>query len=126
MPYDIEVDPEARLALLIGRGNTDPVEGHATLVELAAHPDFRPGFGLICDLRGLEYEPNSDEVMAGFDNVVRFKPLLRSRFAIVVNPTLETMSELSAALYATEGIDTRVFGDLDEARSWVREAAASH
>ena len=126
MPYDIEVDPEARIAYVTGRGSTDSDEGHAVLVELAAHPDFEPGFGLMWDLRDLQYEATADDMMTGFKNVVRFKPLLRSRMAIIVGPAMETPSELSAALYETAGFETRVFWELDEARAWVKEACAPH
>ncbi|MBW2267025.1 MAG: hypothetical protein JRH16_00515 [Deltaproteobacteria bacterium] len=124
MPYAIEIDPRARIAYLIGTGATNPDEGHATLVELAAHPDFEPGFGLVCDLRGLDLEPTEtpELTMGGFENVVRFKPLLRSRMGIVVGPEQEMLSELSAALYATAGLEARVFRGLDEARAWVKEA----
>jgi hypothetical protein len=125
MPYDIEVDAEARLAYLIGHGSTSPDEGQATLVALAAHPDFEPGFGLVCDLRELDYEPTADEMMAGFDNVVGFRPYLRNRIAFVSGPALEMPSELSAALYGTEGIEAQVFAELDEARAWVKESVDS-
>jgi hypothetical protein len=122
MPYELEVDPRSRIAYLHGSGSTNPDEGHATLVELAAHPDFKPGFGLLCDLREMDYEPTADEVIAGKDNVVRFKPFLRSRIAFVAPPALALPSELSAALYSAQGLDTRVFSDFDEALQWVKEA----
>ena len=127
MPYALEIDPGARIAYLVGRGNTSADEGHAILVELAAHPDFEPGFGLVCDLRGLDLEPTAtaELTMGGFANVVRFKPLLRSRMGIVVGPEQEMLSELSAALYATEGLEARVFRSLDEAREWVQKAGTS-
>ena len=80
----------------------------------------------ITELNFHPVEPTAEEMMAGFENVIRFRPLLRSRIAFVVGPELETPSALSAALYATEGFDARVFRELDEARTWVREAAASH
>jgi hypothetical protein len=124
MPYEIKVDSEARIAYVTGSGPTDAVEGHAILVELAAHPEFEPGFGLVWDLRALRYEPTAADMMAGFENVVRFRPLLRSRMAILVGPEMDTPSELSAALYGTEGFDTQVFWELDEASEWVKQACA--
>jgi hypothetical protein len=125
MSYKIEVDREARIAYVTGSGRTNASEGHAVLVELAAHPEFEPGFGLVWDLRELEYEPSADDMMAGFANVVSFRPVLRNRMAILVGAEMEMPSELSAALYETEGFETQVFWELDEASEWVKETCAA-
>ena len=125
MPYTIEVEPGARIAYLRATGSTNTEEGYAIMAELAAHPDFEPGFGLVCDLRDMHYWPTGKEMMEGFETAIRFKPLLRSRIAFVVGPDLETASEVSAALYATEGFDARVLSNLHEVREWGKEACAS-
>lgn len=122
MPYELEVDPGARIAYLHGRGSTDPDEGYATLEQLASHPDFEPGFGLLCDLREMTFEPTAEDVIAGTENVVQFKPFLQSRIAFVSPPALEISSELSAALYGAQGLEARTFSDYDEALAWVRAA----
>ena len=75
-------------------------------------------------MRALRYEATAADMMAGFENVVRFRPLLRSRMAILVGPEMELVAELSAALYETEGFETQVFWDLDEASEWVKQACA--
>ncbi len=125
MPYTLEVDPGARIAFLHVTDSTTTDEGYAILAELGVPPDFEPGFGLVWDLRDLHYSPTAKDMLEGFETVNRFKPVLRSRMAFVVSPELETPSELSAALYATEGFDTQVCWELDEAREWVKEACAS-
>ncbi len=125
MSYEIEVDPEARIALVVtGSGHTDAAEGHALLVELAAHPDFESGFGVIWDVRASHYDATTEDLMEGFRNIVRFRPLLRSRMAIIVGPEMELVSELSAALYQTEGFETQVFWEFDEASEWVKQACS--
>ena len=126
MPYEIQIDADAHIAYVIGSGATDASEGHAVLVELAAHPDFEPGFGLVFDVRQMDFEPTTEDMMGGLENVVQFRPLLRSRMAIVPGPALEMPSELSAALYAAEGFEAQVFSNLAEARKWVAEAVAAH
>ena len=125
MPYEIQVDPASRVAVLVGHGETDPDEGHATLVALAAHPDFEPGFGLVCDLRDMDYWPTSEAMMKGFENVVRFKPILRGRIAFVVGDAMAIPSEISAALYSTEGLEAQVFTEPAAAVGWVQEPRAS-
>jgi hypothetical protein len=78
----------------------------------------------VWDLRELEYEATSDDMMAGFANVVSFRPVLRNRMAILVGAEMEMPSELSAALYETEGFETQVFSKLEEAREWVEQTCA--
>ena len=124
MPYAIEVDSGARIAYLHVTDSTNTEEGYAILAELGVHPDFEPGFGLVWDLRDMHFQPTAEEMMEGFETVIRFKPVLLSRMAFVVSAELETPAELSAALYATQGFDAQVFWDLDEAREWVKEACA--
>jgi hypothetical protein len=124
MAYEIEINTGARVAHVVTGGPTNAVEGHALLVELAAHPDFEPGFGVIWDVRASRYDEATEDMMEGFRNIVRFRPLLRSRMAIVVGPEMELVSELSAALYETEGFETQVFWELDQAREWVKQGCA--
>ena len=126
MQYAIEVDPGARIAFLHVTDSINTEEGYAILAELGVHPDFERGFGLVWDLRDMHFQPTAEEVLEGFETVIRFKPVLRrSRMAFVVSPELETASEVSAALHATEGFDAQVFWDLDTAREWVKETCAS-
>ena len=125
MPYKVEVDPQARIATLTGTVTPSPRGGQAALVELAEHPDYEPGFGIFCDFRRIVIPPDPDTVIAGSQNVVRFKPLLRGPMAVVVSPELELHSEIYLALFSAAGFEARSFGDPDEALAWLKGAMAS-
>ncbi|NNL65327.1 MAG: hypothetical protein HKP30_03695, partial [Myxococcales bacterium] len=117
MPYEIEVKPEARLAILRGYGDTNVDESHANLLELSAHPEFQPGFGLLCDLREMTHRPDTRDIMESAENTMRFRALLTGRVAVVTNEALALPAELGAAITAREGIEQRVFSDYEEARA---------
>ena len=120
MPYEIEVDSAARLATLRGYGNTNGAESRANLRQLSEHPDFEPGFGLLCDLREMTHQPDTQDIMENAENLLRYRDLLRGRIAVVTNAALAIPAELGAALTADEGILQRVFSDYEEARAWVQ------
>ena len=119
MPYEIEVDSAARLAILRGYGNTNGAESRANLVQLSEHPDFEPDFGLLCDLREMTHQPDTQDIMESAENLVRHRDLLQGRIAVVTNAALAIPAELGAALTADEGIQQRVFANYAEARAWV-------
>lgn len=125
MPYDLKVDPRARIAYLHGRGDSNAQEGQAILVELAVHPEFEPGFGLLCDLREMTYQPTADELIASVEVMVAFKSLIQSRVAFVASPSLELPLEISAALYGAQGFDAQNFSDFDEAVKWIKDSQAA-
>ncbi len=125
MSYQVEVDPEARIATLTTTVTPSATEGQSALLKLAEHPDYEPGFGIFCDCRGIVVPPDPDTVIAGSQNVVRFKPLLRGPMAVVVTPELELHTEVYLALFSAAGFEARSFGDPDEALAWLKGAMAS-
>src|SRR5512135_472087 len=61
MPYSIRIDPKRRVAFIEGRGDNDLASTLAAMDELAALPEFGPGFGMLCDVRENAYTPKSEE-----------------------------------------------------------------
>lgn len=122
MPYEIEVDPKARVVFLRASDPVSLEDGQAVLMQLAAHPDFEAGFGLLCNFHELEQQPDPNDVLEGA-KLLRFHPLLRGRIGMVISAALATPAEVFAALTALEGVELRVFADPEEARSWVLDGA---
>ncbi len=125
MPYEVEIDPSARIAYLRGSVTPSPDEGREALIQLASHPDYSPGFGIFCDMRGMVVPPDPDTVVASSQNVLRFKPLLRGPMAVVVPPALELHSEIYVALFAAAGFEARTFAEYEEAHAWLKQEVGS-
>ena len=125
MPYEFEVDPRARIVTI--KGSVTPnVEGSRdVLSDVVNDPDYEPGFGLFMDMRGIVVPPDADTVIAGSQNVVRFKPLIPGPMAVVVPTEMELHSEIYIALFASEGVEARTFTDYEEARTWLKQTMAS-
>lgn len=119
MPYTFTIDRAARLALVRGFGRMDLEESLSVPAAVAAEPEFEPEFGVVVDLRELEYVPCASDVVAVGRNLVRLRPLFRNRVAVVVPHALSLAAELGAAIAAAGGVSLRVFEDVDAARIWV-------
>jgi hypothetical protein len=119
MPYKWKVDPAARLVFVRGWGPMDLEESLRTPHELLSDPAYDPGFGVLVDLRELDYEPQPDDVVAVAHNLIGMAPLLRSRIGVVVAQGLATAAEVGAAMAGAGGLPLRVFTDPDEARAWL-------
>ena len=125
MPYEFEVDPQARLAFVRGWGPMVLEETLRVPELLAARPDFEADFGVLADLRGLEYQPRAQDVLTVGRNLVRLHGAFRHRVAVVVPPELSLAAELGAAIASAGGFPLRIFECADEARDWVTRPAGS-
>lgn len=123
MPYTWKVDPVARLAFVRGWGPMDLEESLRAPHELLSDPDYDPEFGVLVDLRELEYEPRPEHVVAVAHNLIGIAPLLRGRIGVVVAEALATAAEVGAAMAGAGGFPLRIFTDPDEARAWLASDA---
>ncbi len=94
-------------------------------VELSRQRDFRPDFGVIVDLRDLEYEPKAADVVAVASNLIRLRNLFEHRVAVLVRRKLSLPAEVGAAIAGASGLPLRIFASPDEASDWVRPPEAS-
>lgn len=125
MPYEFEVDPRARVVTIKGSVTPNAEASRDVLSEVVAHPDYQPGFGLFMDMRGLVIPPDADTVLAGSQNVVRFRPSITGPMAVVVPTAFELHSEIYIALFASAGLEAQTFTEYEEARNWLKETMAS-
>jgi hypothetical protein len=123
MPYSITLDPKRRRALVLGAGANDLASTLAAMNELAARPDFAPGFGILCDFRANEYTPGT--VDSG-----KLADALTARFAgramaIVVSGLLQYgVANVITTIVRLRGNPVAAFRDLPEAEGWLDEAIA--
>jgi hypothetical protein len=120
MNYSDSIDKSARVAHVMGSGDFDLLEMLAAPLELFAHEDFDPDFGVAVDLRKLEFEPSASHLEEIARNLVRFKALLGHRVAVVVSGRIHRFAaELTAAMASAGGVPIRVFSSLEAAQAWV-------
>ena len=119
MPYRWVVDSTARIVMVRGWGPMDLEESLKAPRDLLVDPRFDPEYGVLVDLRDLEYEPGADDLIAVTQNLIDMKPLLRGRVGLVVQRELSTAAEVGAAMAAAGGFTMRVFSEPDSARDWL-------
>jgi len=119
MPYIFELDSQLRVAFVRGFGPMDLAETLEAPAVLSRHVGFRPDFGVIADLRALEYEPAADDVVAVARNLIGLRHNFTSRVAVVVPRRLSLAAEIGAAMAGAGGFALRIFESLDEAMAWV-------
>jgi hypothetical protein len=122
VPYTWSIDRAARFVLVQGAGPMDLEESLAAPVALAGDPEFDPEFGVLVDLREIEYEPWAGDVVEIGRNLVRLRGLFPRGIAVVVPHRLTLAAELGAAIAAAGGVSVQVFEDLEAARTWVDAA----
>ena len=120
MPYTWKIDPQARTIDVRGWGPMDIEESLRAPHDLLADPGFDPSYGVVVDLRELEFEPQADALVAVSQNLIGIREKLRSRLAIVVAEEHATAAELGAAMAGAGGFELGVFTDPEAAWRWAR------
>jgi hypothetical protein len=123
MPYSISIDPARRRALVVGAGPNDLSSSLAAMDELAAHPDYDDGFGMLCDFRGNDYTPGAADTGKLADHyALRFggRPM-----AVVVSGLLNYgVANMITTIVRLRGSPVAAFQRMDEAEAWLDEAIA--
>jgi hypothetical protein len=126
MPIHFTIDAQGRLVRAAATGDATEcdTEFRQFLDALTAHPDFRPGFDVLYDRRGVSRTPDDDLVRAATGAIVeRIDRLAGCRWAVVVGaqPGLEVV-RLTALLGERAGVEARPFFDPDDALTWFGRA----
>lgn len=123
MPIRFEVDPARRLVVATAVAVVTEADLRGYLTSVLAHPDVRPGFNELGDLRGVTRIEIRDSVVAeGVSNAIKeHEPRLHeTRTAIVVSEeNREQVSRLCELLRTVVPTTAKLFGDIDEARAWL-------
>jgi hypothetical protein len=123
MPYSFTIDPERRRVVVLGTGANDLASSVAAMNELAAHPGFATGFGILCDFRENEYTPGTiDSGTLADAYTTRFAG---RAMALVVSGLLQYgVANMITTIVRLRGSPVAAFRDLPEAEAWLDEAIA--
>jgi hypothetical protein len=123
MPYSITMDALRRRATILGSGPNDLASSIAAMDELAARPDFAPGFGILCDFRENEYTPGTvDSQKLADAYTARFagRPM-----AVVVAGLLHYgIANMITTIVRLRGNPVAAFRDVPEAEAWLDDVLA--
>jgi hypothetical protein len=123
MPYTISIDSARKRALVVGFGANDFASTIAAMDELAAHPDFEAGFGMLCDFRGNEYTPgtaDSGKLADAYASRFAGRPM-----AAVVSGLLNYgVANMITTIVRLRGSPVAAFQVMDDAEAWLEEAIA--
>lgn len=118
MPYSITIDPSRHLARVVAEPPNDLASSLAAMDELASHPEFTTGYGILCDFRENDYTPGASDapkLAEAYAARFRGRPM-----AVVVSGLLHYgIANMIATLIQLRGIHVAAFRDLDEAAAWV-------
>jgi hypothetical protein len=97
-------------------------EWRAAVEGFLAHPDHKPGMGVVHDWRGLGEAPLPSDIRTRADYVKRHaSSLARPRWALVVTEGVNYgMGRMAEGLVDGSSVELRAFRDLAEAEAWVR------
>jgi len=117
MTYTITIDAQNRLARVTADGSEDMVAALESMRSLREDPAFRPGYGVLCDLRKQTFVPDAMQssglgtLMSGF--------FYGHRLAFVIADPAHAVAQHMVIAAARSEVVARVFGDLREAESWL-------
>ncbi len=121
MALEFYIDTGLRLVTLTGVEVPDFDEWRRAMLNILAHPDFRPGFNFLTDRRDAQQAPTTDYLR----QVVEFledhrAELAHCRWALVVStPAGFGMGRMAMALCEGLTIRVQVFTNLRDARVWL-------
>lgn len=120
MPYTFSVAPDTRRAVVRFRGPFELEQALSAPLELFAHADFEPGFGVIVEMRSLREGPGVGDALAVARNLVRFRALFEGPVAVVVGEgPIHRLAEVTASLAGLGGFPLQLFHDEAEAEAWI-------
>jgi hypothetical protein len=121
MPITFRIDKEAGMVYttIEGRINTD--ELLESLERLMNHPDFGPGLNGLADLRSMEIDTFSADVMRIADLMIKFRNKIGpSKTAVVISKDVTFgMTRMFQAFSEQSSIETAIFRDREEALRWL-------
>ena len=124
MPYTHQLDATAGRLTVVGSGKSDFRETEAAIRWPADQPAFEPRFGVLADLRALDYTPSLEEARGFVEVFKSLRAKLQGPVAVVVEGVVQIgIVRLIAMLARFNGVRMQAFHDPARAQQWLREAA---
>jgi hypothetical protein len=126
MAMSYSIDPTARIVSICRDAMPTYEEWQRLMLDVLAHPDFRPGFSILVDVRG-HLAPPTDYVKRQVAFVAAHRDELgASKWAAVVDtPAMYGMSRMCTSLGSERTGETRIFATVEEAEAWLRAPSES-
>ncbi len=125
MAFEFALSDRDRRIQVTARGQVDFRESLAAGVALTKRPDFQPHYGVLVDLREIEFAPKTPEIEHFGRDLARFKESFQGRIAVVVEGQLMFgLARMTCSVADASGFPMRPFTDLEEACAWLEEGDA--
>ncbi len=120
MPYAIDIQPARHRVVVRGLGKPDLRETVETMRRLAADPVHSPAYGILADMRELDYVASFDDLIVMRDAFDELKGSYTGPIAVVVPDLLRYgIARTISGLTGMIGIRIEAFRELAEADAWL-------
>ncbi len=125
MAFEFTLSGRDRRIQVTAHGPMDFRESLAAGVTLTKRPDFQPHYGVLADLREIEFAPSAPEIEHFGRALARFKESFQGRIAVLVKGQLMFgLARMTCSVAEANGFPMRPFTDLEEACAWLEEGDA--
>ncbi len=122
MPYDVSIDPAARLVTVRAHGDSDRAATIAQMRSLAADPLYAPDFAIVVDSTAFGYVPDFADTLHLRDAFEELRQSYRGPIAIVIDDPLRYgVTRALAGMTSLFGLRLQAFRDFPSARAWIAE-----
>ena len=120
MAFEYALSERDRRIQVTARAPIDFRESLAAGVTLIMRPDFQPQYGVLVDLREIEFSPSAPEIEHFGRALGRFKKSFQGRIALLVEGRLMFgLARMTCSVAEANGFPMRPFTDLEEACAWL-------
>ena len=124
MSYTWTIDPHRGRATVIGTGAPTIVETEAAVLQLAHDPAFRPGYGVLLDVRDMTYIPSWADAQAYQRLFTGLRTTYTGGIALVVRGTAPYgVARMLSVMFGFIGVQLGAFTELGEATAWLDRLA---
>jgi hypothetical protein len=120
MPFSWNISEEEALASVRFEGPTNLAEVVGSIVEVTGSPDFLSHYGVLVDLREMEYSPSVRELIEIASATINMKSLMQGKLALVTSSAFHhQLTQFNMRLVSVMGVRGKAFREMEEARRWV-------
>ena len=122
MPYEIAIDPAARIVRVLATGPSDVVETREAMERVASAPGYEPDFGILADARTHQYVASFPDLLQLRDAFEQMRERFQGPIAVVLGDPLRYGATRGlAGMTDLFGIRLRAFREMDAASAWLAD-----
>jgi len=124
MFYTWTIDAHRGRATVVGTGAPTIIETEAAVVHLARDPAFRPGYGVLLDVRDMTYIPSWADAQAYQRLFMDLRSTYTGGIALVVRGTAPYgVARMLSVMLGFIGVQLGAFTEADDASAWLDRLA---